>query len=170
MPGSDGVRLVPDAPPVPPSDSGWLRARVAELEAVNARLRQAAADRDELAAAQLAAERARADSLAAQVAALAERIEELQRLLGKDSSTSSKPPSSDSPFKKKPKDRSLRGRSGRKPGKQPGAQSATLKQSADPDHTVGCGPGGVRLLRPRPGGCPGGRDAEAAGVRGRAAP
>jgi transposase len=132
---------VPDTPPVPASGaSGWLRARVAELEAQNARLRQAAADRDELAAAQLAAERARADSLAAQVAALAERIEELQRLLGKDSSTSSKPPSSDSPYKKRPKDRSLRGRSGRKPGKQPGAQSATLKQSADPDHTVGCGP------------------------------
>jgi len=132
---------VSDTPPVPPSGaSGWLRARVAELEAQNARLRQAAADRDELAAVQLAAERARADSLAVQVAALAARIEELQRLLGKDSSTSSKPPSSDSPYKKKPKDRSLRGRSGRKPGKQPGAQSATLKQSADPDHIVGCGP------------------------------
>src|SRR6266581_192395 len=119
MPGSDGVRLVPDAPPVPPSDSGWLRARVAELEAVNARLRQAAADRDELAAAQ---------------------VEELRRKLGKDSSTSSKPSSSDSPYKKKPKDRSLRGRSGRKPGKQPGAQSSTLSQSGNPDKTVECGP------------------------------
>lgn len=61
-------------------------ARVAELEAQNARLRQAAADRDELAAAQPAAERARADSAVAQVAALAARVEELQRLLGKDSS------------------------------------------------------------------------------------
>src|SRR5712691_6781404 len=100
MPGSDGVRLVPDAPPVPPSDSGWLRARVAELEAVNARLRQAAADRDELAAAQLAVRDARIGALAAQV-------EELRRKLGKDSSTSSKPPSSDSPYKKKPEDRSL---------------------------------------------------------------
>src|SRR5712691_1798543 len=78
MPGSDGVRLVPDAPPVPPSDSGWLRARVAELEAVNARLRQAAADRDELAAAQLAVRDARIGALAAQV-------EELRRKLGKDS-------------------------------------------------------------------------------------
>ncbi len=130
-----------DMPPAPPSDpAGWLRARVAELEAQNARLRQAAADRDELAAAQLASERARADSLAAQVAALAARVEELQRLLGKDSSTSSKPPSSDSPYKKKPKDRSLRGRSGRKPGRQPGAQSSTLKQSGDPGETVECGP------------------------------
>ena len=37
--------------------AGWLHARVAELEARDARLRQAAADRDELAAAQLASER-----------------------------------------------------------------------------------------------------------------
>ena len=48
------------------------------------RLRQAAADRDELAAAQLASERAPADSLAVQVAALAAQVEELQRLLGKN--------------------------------------------------------------------------------------
>ena len=140
--GSDELRLVSDTPPVSPSDpAGWLRARVAELEAGNARLRQAAADRDELAAAQLASERARADSLAVQVAALAAQVEELQRLLGKDSSNSSRPPSSDSPYKKKPKDRSLRGRSGRKPGKQPGAQSSTLKQADSPDDTVECGPG-----------------------------
>ena len=132
---------MPDTPPAPPSDpAGWLRARVAELEAGNERLRQAAADRDELAAAQLASERARADSLAVQVAVLAARVEELQRLLGKDSSTSSKPPSPDSPYTKKPKDRSLRGRSGRKPGKQPGAQPATLKQTDNPDDTVQCGP------------------------------
>ena len=123
-----------DTPPVSPSDpAGWLRARVAELEAGNARLRQAAADRDELAAAQLAARDA-------QIEALAARVEELQRLLGKDSSTSSRPPSSDSPYKKKPKDRSLRGRSGRKPGRQPGAQSSTLKQSGSPDETVEYGP------------------------------
>ena len=125
---------MPGTPPVPPSDpAGWLQARVAELEARNARLRQAAADRDELAAAQLAARDA-------QIEALAARVEELERLLAKDSSTSSRPPSSDSPYKKKPKDRSLRGRSGRKPGRQPGAQSSTLKQSDSPDDTVECGP------------------------------
>ena len=125
---------MPDTPPVtPPDPAGWLHARVAELEADNARLRQAAADRDELAAAQLAARDAQIDALAA-------LVEELQRLLGKDSSTSSRPPSSDSPYKKKPKDRSLRGRSGRRPGKQPGAQSSTLKQSDSPDNTVKCGP------------------------------
>ena len=121
------------APVTPPDPAGWLHARVAELEADNARLRQAAADRDELAAAQLAARDAQIDALAA-------RVEELQRLLGKDSSTSSRPPSSDSPYQKKPEDRSLRGRSGRKPGKQPGAQSSTLKQSGSPADTVECGP------------------------------
>ena len=68
----------------------------------------------------------------AQIAALAALVEELRRRLDKDSSTSSKPPSSDSPYTKKPRDRSLRGRSGRRPGKQPGAQSSTLRQSPDP--------------------------------------
>jgi transposase len=52
------------------------------------------------------------------VAAQAERIAELERQLGQDSSTSSRPPSSDAPWDKKPaKKRSSRGRSGRKPGK-----------------------------------------------------
>jgi transposase len=122
------VRLVPDTPDPPPADAEWLRARVAELEELIARLRQAARERDELAAKD------------AQIGALTARIGELERRLGKDSSTSSKPPSSDSPYKKKPRDRSLRGRSGRKPGKQPGAQSSTLKQSPDPGETVVCGP------------------------------
>jgi transposase len=125
---------VSDTPHVPACDEvAWLRARVAELEERNARLREAAAARDELAAAQLAARDA-------QIAALAAQVEELLRRLDKDSSTSSKPPSSDSPYKKKPRHRSLRGRSGRRPGKQPGAQSSTLKQSPDPDDTVLCGP------------------------------
>jgi transposase len=125
---------VPDTPRVPASDEvAWLRLRVGELEELNARLREAAAARDELAAAQLAARDA-------QIAALAAQVEEMQRRLGKDSSASSGPPSSDSPYAKKPRDRSLRGRSGRKPGKQPGAQSSTLKQSPDPDGTVVCGP------------------------------
>jgi transposase len=71
---------------------------------------------------------------------LAAKVADLERRLAKDSGTSSKPPSSDSPYTKKPKDRSLRGRSGRKPGKQPGAGSSALEQSGHPDHTVECGP------------------------------
>ena len=131
---------MPDTPSVPPPAEAVLRARVAELEAVNAALREAAAARDELAAAQLAAADAQLQAAQAQLAVLVARVGELERRLGKDSSTSSKPPSSDSPYKKKSRDRSLRGRSGRSPGKQPGAQSSTLRQSADPGETVECGP------------------------------
>src|SRR6202044_2216533 len=91
-------------------------------------------------AAQRAARDAQLEAAQARLAVLAEQIEELQRHLGRDSSTSSKPPSSDSPYNKRPKDRSLRTRSGRKPGKQPGAQSSTLRQSDRPGDTVKCGP------------------------------
>jgi transposase len=107
----------------------WLRARVAELEAEN-----------EVMAARLAARDAQLEAAQARLAVLAEQIEELRRRLDRDSSTSSKPPSSDSPYKKKPRDRSLRTRSGRKPGKQPGAPSSTLRQSGHPDDTVKCVP------------------------------
>ncbi len=63
---------MPDTPHVPASDEvAWLRLRVAELEELSARLRGAAAARDELAAAQLAARDA-------QIAALAAQVEELQ--------------------------------------------------------------------------------------------
>jgi transposase len=128
-------------PPVPPpAGMAGLRGRVAELEAESTRLREVAAAREELAAAQLAARDAQLQAALAQLAVLAARVEELQRILGKDSGTSSKPPSSDSPYKKKSRDRSLRGRSGRSPGKQPGAPSATLKQSADPGEIVECAP------------------------------
>jgi hypothetical protein len=80
---------VPDTPHLSAADLvAWLRARVSELEAQNARLRKAAAARDEPAAAQLAARDALIEALTAQV-------EELRRRLDKDSTTSSKPPSSD---------------------------------------------------------------------------
>src|SRR5260370_11243538 len=142
------VRVMPGTPRVPaPDEMAWLRARVAELEGVNARLRAAASDRDELGAAQLAARDA-------QIAALAAQVEELRRRLDKDSGTSSKPPSSDSPYKKKPRDRSLRGRSGRRPGKQPGAGSSTLRQSPDPGETVFCGPAACGCCRHDLGGEP----------------
>jgi transposase len=89
-------------------------------------LRAALADRD----AQLAELHGRRMELAGRVA-------ELQARLDRDSSNSSKPPSSDSPFRKNPK-RSLRGSSGRKPGKQPGAPGMTLRQVEDPDEIVTC--------------------------------
>jgi len=62
------------------------------------------------------------------------RIAELQRQLGANSRNSSKPPSSDGLAKPNPK--SLRGKSGRKPGGQPGRSGRTLKQVADPDEVI----------------------------------
>ena len=106
---------MPDTPHVPASDEvAWLRARVAELEELTARLREAARDRDELAAAQLAARDAQIAARDAQIAGLAAQVEELRRRLDKDSSTSSKPPSSDSPYIVR-RSRGI-GRCGRGPG------------------------------------------------------
>lgn len=74
-----------------------------------------------------------------------ERIAELERRLSADSSNSSRPPSSDAPWEKKPANkRSSRGRSGRKPGKQPGASSVSRSLIDDPDRTVVIEPGRCR--------------------------
>jgi transposase len=70
------------------------------------------------------------------IAELTARVELLERRAGRDSSTSSKPPSSDSPYQKKPRDRSLRERGKRRPGKQPGAPGTTMKLIDDPDHRL----------------------------------
>jgi transposase len=71
------------------------------------------------------------------LAELSDRIIELERRLSADSSNSSRPPSSDVPWDKKPaKKRSSRTRSGRKPGKQPGACSSSRSLVDDPDDTV----------------------------------
>jgi transposase len=85
---------------------------------------------DELAA--LVAEQARVIAeLRTRVAVLEAENAELKRRLGMDSTNSSKPPSSDSPFSK-PAPKSLRRRSGRKPGGQPGHPGSTLALVADP--------------------------------------
>ena len=63
--------------------------------------------------------------------------EQLRHRLGPDSSTSSRPPSSDPPWNKKPaKPRSSRRRSGRKPGKQPGEPGVSRSLSDSPDQVV----------------------------------
>jgi transposase len=87
------------------------------------------------------------EELAALVAAQAEWIAQLQAeiaqlrgQLGQNSRNSSKPPSSDSPFVK-PAPRSLRRKSGRKPGGQSGHPGSTLAQIADPNETVRHEPG-----------------------------
>ena len=69
------------------------------------------------------------------------RVEELERQARKDSSNSSRPPSSDSPYaKKQPRDRSLRERGKRRPGGQPGRPGATMSLVDDPDERIECPP------------------------------
>lgn len=83
--------------------------------------------------------------LSAQVQQLSARVHELEAQLAKNSSNSGKPPSSDG-LKKPRKNRSLRGKSGRKPGGQLGRKGNTLKPVEVPNsvevHTpvtcIGC--------------------------------
>jgi len=87
----------------------------------------------------------------------AARIAELERRLGRNSRNSSTPPSQDGLGKPPP--RSMRQRSGRKAGKQPGVPGAALAQVAVPDREVPHFPSSC-------GSCalPLGRDAVAEGV------
>lgn len=127
-----------------------LRAALGRQRAVNTELRAVLATQAELHQAELAVRgtliaglRSQVAAADAQIASLTDRVARLERRAARDSSNSSKPPSSDSPYTKRrrtPTDRSLRGRSGRKPGKQPGAPGATLAQVGDPDRTVVCAP------------------------------
>jgi transposase len=84
--------------------------------------------------------RAAVSELRAMVEVLQARVGELTARLGQNSQNSSKPPSSDSPFVK-PAPKSLRGRSGRKPGGQPGHSGSTLALVADPNERVRHEPG-----------------------------
>jgi transposase len=69
----------------------------------------------------------------AQIQALNERVRELEIRLGKDSHNSHKPPSSDEPTFRRPARKSLRKRSGKKPGGQPGHTGCTRLQVETPD-------------------------------------
>jgi transposase len=94
-------------------------AIIAELRAANATL------------ASVNAEQARL------IATLQARVAELERRLGKDSSNSSKPPSSDGLAKSARTARRADQPAGRRrPGKQPGAPGAHLAQVAQPDQVV----------------------------------
>lgn len=86
---------------------------------------------------QITATSAQVDALSAQVRAQVERIAELERRLGVDSSTSSRPPSSDPPYRK-PERRSARRAAGRNPGKQPGEPGTTMPLVDNPDEVIFC--------------------------------
>ena len=77
---------------------------------------------------------------AKRIAELEAEIAELRRQLGQNSQNSSKPPSTDSPFTK-PAPKSLRRKSGRKPGGQPGHPGSTLTLVADPNERLRHEPG-----------------------------
>src|SRR5712691_7788070 len=117
--------FVPDADPLP--------GEIAALRAANARLREVVEAKDT----EVSVLRAQLEALAGEVAALRAR-------LGATSRNSSKPPSADGLGRPAPK--SLRGKSGRKPGRPKGQPGATLEMSATPDVVVRHEPG-------RCGGC-----------------
>jgi transposase len=85
-------------------------------------------------AALVAAQERTIAQLQARIAEQDAEIAELRRQLAACSRNSSQPPSSDGLDKPAPK--SLRGRSGRTPGGQPGREGRTLRQVAVPDEVV----------------------------------
>jgi transposase len=86
------------------------------------------------------------ERLQAEIAEVRAENAELKRQLGQNSRNSSRPPSSDSPFAK-PAPKSLRRKSGKKPGGQPGHPGATLalvdnpteRKRHEPGPCTGCG-------------------------------
>ena len=68
---------------------------------------------------------------------LRQRIEHLESIINKNSSNSSKPPSSDG-FTKPKRTSSLRTKTGKKRGGQKGHEGQTLKQVENPDHIERC--------------------------------
>ena len=120
-----------------------LREAHAELGVALARLREVVKAQSAAYAAELAARDALVAERDRQLAELADVVSQLQRRMNRDSSSSGKPPSSDSPYTKnrtKKRDRSLREKTGRTKGKQHGAPGSTLEQVADPDEVIACPP------------------------------
>src|SRR5215210_3473706 len=73
--------------------------------------------------------------LKGQVAELQQKVQELEGRLSENSRNSHKPPGSEG-MNKPPAPKSLRSKSGRKAGGQPGHSGRTLKQVEKPDRTI----------------------------------
>jgi transposase len=110
-------------PGVPGSGDGGLRA-------ANTRLRELLAGRD----ARIEEQAAENAALREQLALLQSQVADLAAQVKANSRNSSKPPSSDGPAKPSPK--SLRGRSGRKPGRPKGQPGVTMELAEHPGKTV----------------------------------
>jgi len=76
------------------------------------------------------------NQLTSRIAELEERIKSLEERLNKNSSNSSKPPSTDAYATKKPKPKSRRIKSGKKVGGQKGHPGTTLRMVDNPDEIV----------------------------------
>jgi transposase len=110
-------------PGVPDSGDGGLRA-------ANARLRELLAERD----ARIAEQAAENAALREALAELQSQVADLAAQVKTNSRNSSKPPSSDGPARPAPK--SLRGKSGRKPGRPKGQPGTTAELTDHPDKKV----------------------------------
>jgi transposase len=110
-------------PDVPDGGYGGLRA-------ANARLRELLAGRDE----RIAEQDAEIAVLREALAGLQSQVADLAAQVKTNSRNSSKPPSSDELARPAPK--SLRGKSGRKPGRPRGQPGVTMQLSEHPDKTV----------------------------------
>lgn len=122
------------------------------LRAANARLREVVEAKDTEIAALRSVYQAQVEALRVQVEALRAEVAELRARLGQNPRNSSRPPSPEGLARPSPK--SLRGRSGRKPGRPEGQPGATLEMAAHPDAVVrheparcaGCGSGLAGVL------------------------
>jgi transposase len=113
---------VPEMPGVPDDAAG--------LRAANARLRELLTERDE----RIAAQDAEIAVLREALAGLQSQVADLAAQVKANSRNSSKPPSSDGLAKPAPK--SLRGKTGRRPGRPKGQPGSTMELTDHPDKRV----------------------------------
>jgi hypothetical protein len=123
------VRHVPDMPRAP--GEAAPKEVIAGLRAANGGLRELLAERD----VQLAEKDTRIGALEAQLEELATQVADLVARVRQNSGNSSKPPSSDGLGKSAPK--SLRKKTGGRPGRPKGQPGVTMRLTDHPDHWSG---------------------------------